>query len=353
MPEPTETNREARPSEVEQLRVQMAVLTELLETYEGSIVEQAEALERALEESQQRANRLEEALSQLRQAQSRLIQTEKMSSLGQLAAGVAHEINTPVSYMFGNVTYLEQCVRDVFELIDLYRHHHPIPAAPIRDKIAEIDVDLLQADVPQILRSVRNGSMRVHKIVESLQSFTKGSEARKKYTNVHRGLDSTIVLLRRRLQASSHPPRPDIKVVTHYGNLPQIRCYPGELNQVFANLLTNAIDAIDALGHWPNTGDCADRSQPAPVATPQIEIITESLDAKRIRICFRNNGIDLPERNRDRLFEPFFTTKTAERGTGLGLSVCYQVVVERHGGEITCQPIAGGRGAEFTLDLPV
>ncbi|MCU0516485.1 MAG: PAS domain S-box protein [Oscillatoria sp. Prado101] len=303
---------------------------------------QAELYERAkksAETAQTKAGELEAALWELKQTQAQLVQQEKMSSLGQLVAGIAHEINNPISFIYGNITYAKEYAADLLELLQVYQEYCPYPPEAIETKAKEIDLEFIQEDCPKILNSMKSGAERIRQIVLSLRNFSRLDEADMKPVSLHEGLDSTLLILEHRLKA--HPNRPAIQVIKEYGNLPDVECYASQMNQVFLNLLSNAIDALDQgffEGGWL-------------YEKPAIWIGTEVLDGERVAISIADNGGGIPESIKSRVFEPFFTTKPVGKGTGLGLSISYQIV-EKHGGTLECVS-SGGSKTEFVVKIPI
>ena len=301
----------------------------------------------ALTQTQQ----LEQTLQELRRTQTQLVQSEKMSSLGQLVAGVAHEINNPVSFIYGNLTHAGGYIQDLLGLIQLYQQQYPNPTPDIESEIIEIDLDFLIEDLPKLLDSMKVGAERICEIVYSLRSFSRLAEAEIKAVDIHDGLDSTLTILQNRLKAQGKHPK--IQVIKDYGNLPKVECYAGELNQVFMNLLTNAIDALEELNA---DGLNAKHSNLEPTnhqpATPFIRISTELLNNYQVVIRIADNGPGMTEQVKARLFDPFFTTKPVGVGTGLGLSISYQIVVEKHGGQLDCHSQLG-QGTEFVIQIPL
>lgn len=289
-------------------------------------------------------------LQELQRTQAQLIQTEKMSSLGQLIAGVAHEINNPVGFIYGNLDYATCYIKDLMRLMDLYSFHYPQPVAQIQAEIKAIDLDFLMADMPKLLSSMKVGATRIRQVVLSLQNFLRAEQAKMKPVDIHEGIESTLLLLQHRLKPTAE--NPEIKVGKEYGILPLVECYAGQLNQVFMNLLTNAIDVLEASSGSQGGSLCI------TVTTGVEEIRREYAGANSgektphavIRIA--DNGPGMSEEVCRRLFDPFFTTKPVGKGTGLGLSISYQIVVEKHSGQLTCvsEP---GRGAEFLIAIPI
>jgi PAS domain S-box-containing protein len=302
---------------------------------------------------QQKQQELQQTLEELRHTQTQMVQSEKMSSLGQLVAGVAHEINNPVNFIHGNINHAEAYIKDLLDLVNLYQQHYPQPISEIEERVSEIDLAFLQQDLPKLLTSMRSGSDRIREIVQSLRKFSRLDEAEFKTVDIHEGLDSTLMILQYRLKEK--PDQPGIQVVRDYGCLPAVECYPGQLNQVFMNLLANAIDAVEtpaneffASAGLPN-GGCRPH--------PRIHICTKAFRAETtgedwIAIHISDNGGGIPESVRSRLFDPFFTTKPVGKGTGLGLSISYQIITEKHGGTLHCHSVVD-QGTEFVIQLPV
>ncbi len=285
---------------------------------------------------------LEQALSELKQAQSNLIQSEKMSSLGQLVAGVAHEINNPINFIYGNVTPAREYADSLLEVVNVYQEQYPNPLPVVKEKLKSVDLDFITSDLRQILISIKKGAERILGIVKSLRIFSRHDEAEMKLADIHEGIDSTLMILQSRLNAN--PGFASIQVIKEYGNLPQIECYPGQLNQVFMNILANAIDALE------------EDSNSASIATNEanpraIKISTQILESQVVEIRISNNGSEITESVRNQLFNPFFTTKPVGKGIGLGLSISYQIITARHKGELQCIS-APGKGAEFIIKIP-
>ncbi len=301
----------------------------------------------------QQAQQLQKALHELQQTQSQLIQAEKMSSLGQLVAGIAHEINNPVNFIYGNLSYAGQYIEDLLRLLDLYRKACPIPTPEIVEQSETVDLDFLMADLPKLLDSMKLGAERIRQIVLSLRNFSRLDEADKKRVDIHEGIDSTLLILQHRLKAK--PGHPPIEVIKDYGVLPPVDCYAGTLNQVFMNVLSNAIDALEQANRLRNAAHGDDKVLPMPNSQcplPAIRIRTEMIEGERVVVRISDNGVGMPESVRSRLFEPFFTTKPVGKGTGLGLSISYQIVVEKHHGHLECVS-ESGKGTEFIIEIPV
>ena len=289
---------------------------------------------------------------ELRKAQLRLVQEEKMSALGQLVAGVAHEINNPVNFIYGNLPHARQDIDDLLQLLQLYEAYTPEPIPEVQAYSEEIDLEFLKEDLPHLLHSMEVGADRILGIVRSLQVFSRLEQAEAKPVNLHESIDSTLMLLSSRLRAKSRRPdshSPDIEVVKEYGELPLVEGYAGQLNQVFMNLLANAIDAINQrIEEGENTPKAETQS-----FTPRLTIRTEvTQDQKKVVIWIKDNGIGMSEEVIQRIFEQFFTTKPVGQGTGLGLSITRQIVVAKHGGSLDVNS-ALGKGSEFVITLPV
>ncbi|MDZ7951263.1 GAF domain-containing protein [Nostoc sp. DedQUE09] len=296
--------------------------------------------------AQTQATYLGNALSQLQETQMQLVQQEKMSSLGQLVAGVAHEINNPVNFINGNIAYATNYVRDLLELLHLYQATYPNGTDAIQEKIEAMDLDFLMQDLPNLLSSMQMGGERIRQIVLSLRNFSRLDEAEMKPVDIHEGIENTLLILKSRLKLTSA--KFEIQVIKAYDNLPPVDCYAGQLNQVFMNLLGNAIDALD--------------ETPNPIVTIQTELISREKSgnsdlsqfshADSVVIRIRDNGSGMTETTQQKLFNPFFTTKPIGKGTGLGLSISYQIVVEKHGGILKCSSELG-KGSEFLIQIPV
>ncbi|MDX2215025.1 MAG: ATP-binding protein [Oculatellaceae cyanobacterium bins.114] len=306
-----------------------------------TVLEQTnEALEQRVEE---RTVALKEALNNLQQTQAQLVQTEKMSSLGLMIAGIAHEINNPVNFIHGNLCHAHQYTRDLLELVDFCEKHCINSFPGLEDQMDAIDLDFIREDLPKLLNSMQLGADRIREIVKSLRVFSRLDEAEVKEVDIHEGIDSTLMILHSRLRAK--PGYAAIEVIREYGQLPLVQCYAGQLNQVFMNLLTNSIDAL----HQQNREQ---ERNAGKTSLSHIRIRTEAINAAWVAIHIIDNGAGMSEQVRSKLFDPFFTTKPVGQGTGLGLSISYQIIVEKHGGKLYCHS-APGQGAEFVIEIPV
>ncbi|MBE9226296.1 sensor histidine kinase [Phormidium sp. LEGE 05292] len=283
------------------------------------------------------------AYQALQEAQAKLIQTEKMSSLGQLVAGVAHEINNPINFIYGNLPHAADYTQELLRLIELYQQKYPNPEPEIQDLEEEMDLEFLITDLRKIQSSMSIGANRIREIVLSLRNFSRFDEAEMKDVNIHEGIDSTLLILQNRLKET--PANLAINLVKEYGNLPLLECYAGQLNQVFMNILSNAVDALDKLRNKEETGN--------QNFVPTITINTElSTDKSRAVIKIKDNGCGISDEHKSKLFDPFFTTKPVGKGTGLGLSICYQIIVDKHKGDLRCVSEVG-KGTEFIIEIPV
>lgn len=317
-------------------------LRQVLEDLEQRVVERTAQLSETNLALQDKTTYLETTLQELKQLQLQLIQSEKMSSLGQLVAGIAHEINNPVNFIHGNVDYLNEYTNTLLNLINLYQKELPHPDNELKEAIASSELEFLQSDLPKLLTSIHIGAKRIQEIVVSLRNFSRLDEADVKAANIHEGIDSTLLILQNRLKGTTK--RPEIKVMKNYGDLPMIHCYPGQLNQVFMNLLTNAADALD--------DKFSDSDRHLDSEQPEIQILTQCIDDESVMIKISDNGSGIPSEIQNRLFDPFFTTKPVGQGTGLGLSISYRIITEQHQGQIRCVSHLG-QSTTFIITLPV
>ncbi|MEM6436374.1 MAG: ATP-binding protein [Cyanobacteria bacterium P01_D01_bin.115] len=292
---------------------------------------------------QARTDELTTALADLKKTQFQLIQNEKMSSLGQLVAGVAHEINNPVNFIHGNIAHVQSYTMDLLGLVSLYQQYFPNPPVAINDEIEDIDLDFMCKDLPKLLSSMQLGADRIREIVLSLRNFSRMDEAEFKAVDIHEGLDSTLMILGNRLKASHS--RPKIQIIKNYEDLPLVDCYPQQLNQVFMNILANAIDALEDAYEKQKT-EANSGQEPL-----QITISTSITDDQWVEIAIADNGLGIPETVKQQIFNPFFTTKPVGKGTGMGMSISYQIVTESHGGQLLCQTTPG-TGTTFTIQIP-
>jgi signal transduction histidine kinase len=292
-------------------------------------------VERKTQALNHKAQDLEQTLKQLQQTQAQLIHSEKMSSIGQMVAGIAHEINNPVNFIKGNLSHTANYIQDMMRLLTLYQQEYPQPSLAIQAFTEDIDLDFLFEDANQILESMKAGSERISQIVHSLRNFSRLDEAQIKAVDLHSGIESTLLILQHRLPASGN--QPEVRVIKEYGKIPLVTCYPSQLNQVFLNIINNAIDAI--------------RDNPDISENPKIRIRTEVIDGKRLRIAITNTDSTIPVSLQDRIFEPFFTTKPVGRGQGLGLFVSYSII-QQHGGSLTARSHPT-EGTEFEIFLPI
>ena len=311
----------------------------------------AAEIERQITEQalKQQNQRLEETLMELKRTQAQLIHAEKMSSLGQMVAGIAHEINNPISFIDGNLVYASDHCDGLLKAIQLYQQEYPQPSDVIQEEIEALDLDFMQADIKKIFESMQVGSQRIIDIVKSCRNFSRLDEATFKNVDIHEGLDSALILLHSRIHSNDYIP--DIDVVKDYGELPPIYCFPDQLNQVFFNLLNNAIDALEEAQEKRNI-----KNKNTDNSKNTLRIRTylhSSLDSdNKICISIADNGVGIPEEIQAKIFDPFFTTKPVGKGTGLGLSMSYQIITNLHHGALGCFSTVG-QGTEFVISLPL
>ncbi|MEA5582656.1 response regulator [Nodularia harveyana UHCC-0300] len=283
------------------------------------------------------------ANNQLQKIQLKLIQSEKLSSLGQMVAGITHEINNPVNFIYGNLVHANEYTKELLELVDLYQEEYPNTSTKIQAYIKESNVDFIKDDLLKLFQSMNMGAKRIHEIIKSMRTFSRMDEKNMKAVNIHEGIDSTLTILNYRLKPK--PEHPGIEIVKNYSNLPLVECYAGRLNQVFMNILVNAIDALEE--EYQNHD-----SQDIPYEPSRIEISTKMMEDNWVTIQIADNGPGISETVQANLFNSFYTTKPVGKGTGLGLSISHQIIVEEHGGHISCQS-QPGKGTEFVIKIPI
>ncbi|WP_373534013.1 response regulator [Microcoleus sp.] len=303
----------------------------------------AEKLEEKNTLLEQKVVEVSQAYDNLQQMQIKLIQSEKMSGLGQMAAGIAHEINNPINFISGNLGYAQDYAQNLLKLIHLYQEDYPNPTPRIQAAMEEIELEFVEEDFIKVLNSIHLGTQRIQEIVKSMGIFSRGDEADVKAVNIHEGIDSTLTILHHRLKAK--PEHPEIEVVKDYGQLPPVECHAGQLNQVFMNILSNAIDALDESNQQRSFSEIKQHPN-------RIQISTKVIDEDSVAIHISDNGRGVCETIQPKLFDPFYTTKPIGKGTGLGLSISYQIIVEKHGGRLYCQPTEE-KGIEFVIEIPI
>ncbi|RZM78023.1 response regulator [Leptolyngbya iicbica LK] len=289
-----------------------------------------------------RTAELRQALETVKQTQIQLVQSEKMSSLGQLVAGIAHEINNPINFIYGNLKPAEEYMRDLLGLIECIQTEVPELPEAVQKYVEDVDLEFLQADLPRLINSMKLGADRIRQIVLSLRNFSRLDEADFKAVDIHEGIDSTLLILQHRLKSTDTLPA--VKIIKDYGDLPLVECYASQLNQVFMNLLSNALDALE---------EHSERQRAAGQAfIPKIQIKTQDLGDGQVAIHIVDNGGGMSEEVRSKIFNDFFTTKEIGKGTGLGLPICRQLVVEKHQGQLHCESHLGSE-TEFIITIPI
>ena len=313
-------------SEVEQFEIDIRQV----ELYQESCAATAASIAKASE--------LDRTLCELKETQAQLLHSEKMSSLGELIASIVHEINNPVSFIYGNLSHVEVYTQDLLHLLRLYQEEYPNPSQEIQEHIEEMELDFLLEDLPKVMSSMQMGSDRIREIVKSMQNFSRTDNSSMTLCDLHDSIDSTVLILRNRLSPQKN--RRDIDIVKDYGKLPSVECYAGQLNQVFMNLISNAIDALE------------EAAEEKPDTLLKIYIRTELAENDRVRVRIADTGSGITAQVKERMFEQFFTTKKIGKGTGLGLSIVYKILVENHRGILRCES-EPGKGTEFIIELPV
>ncbi|MBV6627062.1 MAG: GAF domain-containing protein [Rivularia sp. (in: Bacteria)] len=292
-----------------------------------------------LEQTQSQKEKIEQTLKKLQNTQAQLIQSEKMAGLGQLVAGVAHEINNPVNFIYGNLSHIDNYVKDLSSILELYRNAYPHPESHIQEQATTIDLNYILEDLPKIVDSMQMGAERIRSLVISLRTFSRLDEAQMKPVDIHEGIESTLLILQHKIKQNDN--NPGIQIVKEYGELPQVECHAAQLNQVFMNILSNAVDAIEIKFHKFDDKEL-----------PLIKICTNVVNEKYVSIRIFDNGCGIPQRILSRIFDPFFTTKEPGKGTGLGLSISYQIIVDKHAGKFECDSLVG-KGSEFKIEIPI
>lgn len=325
---------------------------------QSDITEKIEVM-KALKESEANHRKLneqlEKTLEELTQTQGQLIQTEKMSSLGQMVAGIAHEINNPVGFIHGNLEFAQQYIQELLKLVDLQQQALQTKSPELEAEIAEVELDFIKEDLPQVLQSMRVGTDRISNLVLSLRNFSRLDEADMKPVDIHEGIDNTFLLVQHRFQRQ--PQRPEINVLKNYADLPLVECYPGQLNQVFLNVINNAIDALEETYLYTSSAvmeieNSSQRTSSNQEKKLQIVITTELITPELVSVSIQDNGCGMTEEVKKDIFNPFFTTKPVGKGTGLGLATSYQIIVDKHQGKLSCSSLLG-KGTDIRIHIPI
>ena len=330
----------------------VAWLSALLDRKLAAQISYSAELQASKAKLKQQKRELSQTLLEVKSLQAQLIQSEKMSSIGQLVAGVAHEINNPINFIHGNLKHLEAYAQDLLSLIALYQRHYPEPVSAIEEALTELELDFLQEDLVKISSSMQVGTDRIRDIVLSLRNFSRMDEADLKSVDIHEGIESTLMILQHRLKENSQTRA--VEIVRDYAQLPLIDCYPGQLNQVLMNLLSNAIDAIEDMSEARISNRSAelDSELESDSKGGRIEIRTSLFGSDWVEIAIADNGPGIPETIQEKIFDPFFTTKPVGKGTGLGMSISYKIIVEKHNGKLDVASTAG-QGTDFLVRIPI
>ncbi|MEA5515549.1 sensor histidine kinase [Nodularia sp. UHCC 0506] len=332
-------------------RKQLENASDLRESMFKSVIRELEDSQIALKK---RGDELETALANLQNLQIKLVESEKMSALGVLIAGIAHEINNPVSFIYGNLTYANNYFQDLLRLIELYQKYYPNPVDTIKQEIEIMELEFVKQDSVKLFKSMNIGAERIIEIVKSLRTFSHLDEAEFKAVNLHEGIDSTLIILNQRIKASPTN-KEGIQIIKNYSKLPLIECCPGQINQVFMNILVNAIDALEESLINNDLSIVRGQTNDNEALTnknPQIRICTNIINNQWVEIRFIDNASGMNEEVKGKLFDPFFTTKDVGKGTGLGLSISYRIITELHHGKFKCYS-APGCGSEFVIQIPL
>ena len=291
----------------------------------------------------ERTAEVQQALQQLQLSQVQLVQSEKMAALGKLVAGVAHEINNPLNFIHANLNHMEEYTQIFLNFIELYQKNYPNPVDDIQEQAEDVNLSFIRSDVIKILASMKIGTKRIREIVLSLRNFSRIDEAEFKAVDIHEGIESTLIILQHRFKVQ--PKGPEIQLIREYDKLPLVECYSGLLNQVFMNILANAIDSLEEANAKLADQQIQDRPN-------KIIIRTSIIDTESVQIMVIDNGCGIPENIRPYIFDPFFTTKPVGKGTGMGLSISYQIITEKHKGQLKCFSEVG-QGTKFVIQIPI